>query len=142
MPGYREIANQLRAALPGPGELLPSEAQLARVFGVARLTVRRALAALRDEGLIRAEQGAGWFTVGTRPAPPPKVRTSTLHEQVAEGLRARIRSGVYRCGQLLPGEQALARDYQVARVTIRTALSALEREGLIQVQRGKGRVVL
>ena len=40
---------------------LPSEAQLCRRFGVARGTVREALAALQREGLIEKRNGAGSF---------------------------------------------------------------------------------
>ena len=38
-----------------------SEAELGREYGVSRVTVRRALELLRDEGLVTARQGVGWF---------------------------------------------------------------------------------
>ena len=40
---------------------LPGELELARQFSVGRITVRRALGDLQDEGLIRNEQGVGAF---------------------------------------------------------------------------------
>ena len=43
------------------GQQLPTEAQLARRFGVHRQTIRRAILRLRDKGLVRAEQGRGTF---------------------------------------------------------------------------------
>jgi GntR family phosphonate transport system transcriptional regulator len=48
------------------GVKLPSESELARRFGVNRHTVRRALAALAEAGLVHARQGAGVF-VAARP---------------------------------------------------------------------------
>ena len=46
------------------GSRLPTEAALADSFGVNRHTVRRAVAALRDTGLVQPRQGAGVFVTG------------------------------------------------------------------------------
>ena len=60
---YREIAAALRERLVGapPGQLLPSEAELSSEFHASRVTVRRALELLRDDGLIDSRQGFGWY---------------------------------------------------------------------------------
>jgi GntR family phosphonate transport system transcriptional regulator len=52
---------ELGQGLLAPGERLPSEPQLAKRFGVARKTVRRALSHLQAEGLVRAERGRATF---------------------------------------------------------------------------------
>ncbi|MGY6411095.1 MAG: GntR family transcriptional regulator [Alkalilacustris sp.] len=57
----------LRGAQP-PGTLLPGELRLAEIHGVSRVTIRRALAALADEGLVERRAGAG--TVVSGPALP------------------------------------------------------------------------
>jgi GntR family phosphonate transport system transcriptional regulator len=44
-----------------PGDKLPTEQELAARFGVNRHTVRRALGALEEKGLVRIEQGRGTF---------------------------------------------------------------------------------
>jgi GntR family transcriptional regulator, histidine utilization repressor len=44
-----------------PGEKMPSEPDLAGQFGLARMTVNRALKELQAEGLIERRQGAGTF---------------------------------------------------------------------------------
>lgn len=56
-------------------------------------------------------------------------------------LRDEVSNGIYGPGAALPGEQRLAERYDVSRVTIRRALEALERDGLIQRRAGSGTVV-
>jgi DNA-binding transcriptional MocR family regulator len=53
-----------------PGVRMPSEADLGHEYGVGRTTVRRAIAALRAEGLIVVQHG--WGT-RVRPAPEPQT---------------------------------------------------------------------
>jgi GntR family transcriptional regulator len=55
------------------GDRLPTQDELCRRFAVSRITVRRALADLQAEGLIRNEQGAGAF-VTAPPAAGPSMR--------------------------------------------------------------------
>jgi GntR family transcriptional regulator len=43
------------------GDRLPSESDLVRQFGVSRVTVRQALEALRNDGIIESHHGKGWF---------------------------------------------------------------------------------
>lgn len=63
---YQQIADELRGRLSrvGVGEVLPSEADLSDEFAVSRVTIRRALEILRDEGLVDARQGFGWYVAG------------------------------------------------------------------------------
>jgi GntR family transcriptional regulator len=49
---------------------------------------------------------------------------------------------VYPAGSLLPGEVRLARDFGVSRQTMRVALDALVRAGLLERRPGKGTIVL
>lgn len=63
---YQQIADELRSrlAVAGAGAVLPSEADLSTEFGVSRVTIRRALEILRDEGLVDSRQGFGWYVAG------------------------------------------------------------------------------
>jgi GntR family transcriptional regulator len=66
----------------------------------------------------------------------PKTR------QIYLVLRELIASGKLRADAALPGEQALAAEHNVSRVTVRRALAGLEREGLIDRRRGAGTFVV
>jgi GntR family transcriptional regulator len=79
---YREIADALRARVDAgefaAGRLLPSEAELSSQYHASRVTVRRALEELRDEGRLDARQGLGWFVAAGR------VRQSLGHLDTLE----------------------------------------------------------
>ena len=58
--------------------------------------------------------------------------------QVYIALRERITRGVYDQNGGLPGEQTLAAEMGVSRVTLRRALASLEEDGVIDRRRGAG----
>jgi GntR family transcriptional regulator len=80
---YQEIAEELRrrVSAAAPGSVLPSEAELSAEFNASRVTVRRALEIVRDEGLIAARQGFGWF-VATEPVRQRLERLGTIEAQL------------------------------------------------------------
>jgi GntR family transcriptional regulator len=92
---YQQIADELRAVVDrgeyGTGRLLPSEAELSNRFGASRVTVRRALEVLRDEGLVDSRQGFGWF-VAADPVRQSLGRLGTIESQLAaEGVTSERR---------------------------------------------------
>ncbi|WP_396271368.1 GntR family transcriptional regulator [Ideonella sp.] len=68
-PLYQQLQRALREAIElrllGPDDALPSERQLAADLQVSRITVRKAIEGLAEEGLLSRRQGAGNF-VNTR----------------------------------------------------------------------------
>lgn len=58
---HERIARDIAEGEFEPGQRLPSENSLSREFGVNRHTIRRAIATLEQEGLVRVEQGRGSF---------------------------------------------------------------------------------
>lgn len=81
---YEQIADQLRELIItgdlAPGQRLPTEAVLAREFGVSRATVREALRILAAQHLIRTGKGAGGGSYVTVPT----------FDHVSEFLRSNI----------------------------------------------------
>ncbi|ROO86637.1 regulatory GntR family protein [Actinocorallia herbida] len=61
--------------------------------------------------------------------------------QIAESLKHRVTDGVYAPGTKLPSESALCAEFGVTRNTMRRALSALEKAGLVVTIPGTGRTV-
>lgn len=55
------LAEEIADGTLAPGDRLPTEPALAARFGVNRHTLRRAMAALAEAGLVRVEQGRGSF---------------------------------------------------------------------------------
>ncbi|MGA9595421.1 MAG: GntR family transcriptional regulator [Acidimicrobiia bacterium] len=64
-PLYDQVEEILRRAIRtgdlAPGQVFPSEPELAALFGVSRLTVRRSLGNLQRTGLIVRRHGVGTF---------------------------------------------------------------------------------
>ncbi|MEM1427933.1 MAG: phosphonate metabolism transcriptional regulator PhnF [Pseudomonadota bacterium] len=95
-PIWRSIADALRADLAekrySAGDKLPTEAVLAERFGVNRHTVRHALAALVEEGLVRTRRGSGAF-VAAVPTDYPIGSRVRFHENlIAAGRRPEKRA--------------------------------------------------
>ena len=65
----------------GPGDKLPTEAALATRFGVNRHTVRRALAAMAESGLVHPRRGSGVFVTQT-PTDYPIGRRVRFHQNL------------------------------------------------------------
>lgn len=63
------------------------------------------------------------------------------YREIEKTLRQRISDGRLPAGSRLPGEQAIAAEFGVARGTARTALQQLELAGLARVVPGRGRFV-
>lgn len=103
-PLWAAIARSLREDIAegryAPGDKLPTEAVLSERHGVNRHTVRHALAALVDEGLVRTRRGAGAF-VAARPADYPI------------GRRVRFTENLRRAGRL-PGREILSMEVRAA----------------------------
>jgi GntR family transcriptional regulator, phosphonate transport system regulatory protein len=76
---WRRVADELERAIAigsfKPGSKLPSEIDIAERFDVNRHTVRRAIAALAERGLVRAERGSGTYVEAQRLAYPIRART-------------------------------------------------------------------
>ncbi|SDM21454.1 GntR family transcriptional regulator [Oryzisolibacter propanilivorax] len=126
-PLFQQVAQVLRQRLQDgtypPGIPLPGERELTREFGVARTTIRSALARLQEEGCVTRLRGQG-----TLPVPQPstqehsKIRNGLLENILRFGQRTRIAlvsvqfvaavPAVARALQVSPGSRVM----QVVRV--------------------------
>jgi len=63
-----QLADELRAevAVTRASRRLPSEVEIASLYGVSRVTVRRAVAALAAEGMVTVIHGRGTFIAGPK----------------------------------------------------------------------------
>jgi GntR family phosphonate transport system transcriptional regulator len=111
-PLWLAIAQSLRADIVAgryrPGDKLPTEAALARRFGVNRHTVRRALGDLAEAGLLHTRRGAGNF-VTHRPTDYPIGKRVRFHQNL-------------RAAGRLPAREILALETRAADATEAEAL--------------------
>jgi len=79
------LAQSIRLGVLADGEQLPPERELAEKFGVSRVTLREAIRALRDAGLVesRRGRGGGTFVVSPRQG---RGRPSGLHRSLGQSL--------------------------------------------------------
>ena len=73
-PPYVQVADGLRRAIQtgelAAGTKLPSGRELAAEWGVALMTLQKAVDQLRAEGLVYSQQGRGVFVAASADRPP------------------------------------------------------------------------
>lgn len=70
MPAWAQVHRDLKTLIDQVSEVgdqLPTELEMASIYGVSRITIRQALAALVQDGYVERRQGTGTF-VADRPA--------------------------------------------------------------------------
>ena len=91
---FRQIADDLRERVAlgefGDQGALDSESALCARYAVSRVTVRRALETLRDQGLVESRQGSGWFATG-----------GSFHQTLALGTFRHAGSAVAESGRAM-----------------------------------------
>ncbi|MGL5676089.1 MAG: GntR family transcriptional regulator [Cellulosilyticaceae bacterium] len=65
-----------------------------------------------------------------------------IYKQIERYLKELIASGEIKAGELLPTETHLSEEFNVTRMTVRSAFNNLVKEGYIKRQRGVGSIVL
>ena len=83
-PLYQQVANDLHEAIVNDvyhvGARVPTETELSRLYDVSRITIRKAIEMLVEEGLLAKRQGKGTFVQESHRAPmvlrPPRASFS------------------------------------------------------------------
>jgi len=103
------LEHEIAEGLHRPGEKLPTEAALAQRFGVNRHTVRHALAALAEAGVVAPRRGAGVF-VTARPTDYALGRRVRFHRNLAAAGRLPSRTLLDLVTRRATGDEAAALD--------------------------------
>jgi DNA-binding GntR family transcriptional regulator len=133
VPLYVQVADVIQAHIRDGklrvGDPVPSEAELASEFDIARTTARRVARELREQGVAHTIQGEGTF-VG-RPGAPHTPSRLPLYQRIAEDIAERIRRGDICPNRAIPGEKVMMQQYGVAKVTARQAVAHLRGQGWV-----------
>lgn len=102
-----QIAASIRAAILtgelAPGAQLPTGQELAKFFGVSRMTVTAALRTLREEGFVRSQTGSGVYVRDQANLPAPAGEDHPLAGMAAFLFEMGHLKNVPRAGWLLLG---------------------------------------
>jgi len=115
------LSNDIAETVYQQGDKLPTEAVLAARFGVNRHTVRQAMKALADEGIVHARRGAGVF-VAMKPTDYPIGRRVRFHQNLTAAGRT-------------PAKQVLLLETRTAHASETEALD-LEAGAVVHVYEG------
>jgi GntR family transcriptional regulator of arabinose operon len=127
LPAYRriavELAERIAEGVYRPGGRLPAENDLAASFGVSRGTLREALRALRDDGVVEAVPGRGNFVRQGSPTRPDARRrvvgvvVPSVAQPYVSDLISAMEDELHRHGYaLLVGSSGSTRERQAGRV--------------------------
>jgi len=109
-PAYLRLRRAIRSSVERgvvePGQVLPSERELARQLAISRVTVRKAITGLVDDGVLIQRHGAGTF-VAERIVKPLSKLTSFTEDLRARGLNPRSVFMEREVGEVTP-EEAMA----------------------------------
>src|SRR3954454_15689679 len=117
------LAQSIRLGVLVEGERLAPERELAELFGVSWVTLREAIKALRDAGLVESRRGRGG---GTFVAAPPRPRRRS-REKIEQAMGHSLDEVLALRKVVEPGAAALAASRM---------LSAADRSSLREYLRG------
>ncbi|MEM7195917.1 MAG: histidine utilization repressor [Pseudomonadota bacterium] len=109
IPMYQQIKNAISAKIKAgqwqPGDMIPSENQLAAELCVSRMTITRPLRELTADGVLRRVHGVGTFV-----AEPPRHASLIQLRSIADEIK---QQGKSHCAEIL-SRQSLAANEDIA----------------------------
>lgn len=132
IPLYQQLKRRLHAEIRdgryAPGTALPTESQLCDLYGVSRITVRRAISELQEEGHLEKRHGKGTFVTQER------LETSLVK---LDGFSETYSSqGVEFHSHILDVHRDVANDAVAAKLGVRTGMPVLKVSRLISTRKG------
>jgi len=121
----QRISEAIHLGLVSDGEQLPVEIDLAAQFGVAPMTVREALASLREQGLVETRRGRSGGSFVRRPSSPP---VDLLRQRLAAMTVSELRDLVDE-HQAIAGQSARLAAERAAAVNVRRLFGLTEQLG-------------
>jgi GntR family transcriptional regulator len=127
---FREIADDLRERVAigefGDQGALDSESALCARYAVSRVTVRRALETLREQGLVESRQGSGWFATN-----------GLFHQRLALGTFRHAGSAVAESGRAMT-RRVVDFGYRPASPALAATLGLVDPDGAAADPAGNG----
>ena len=117
------LLNYIEQQQVAQGDKLPSEAEIAKLIGVSRNTIRETYIALESEGIIVRRHGVGTFVVRT-----PVIKESLMTDMT--GLFSKIKTSGYKASL-----RALSVDYTLAPPEVVQAFDVFPSKSLLCVKR-------
>lgn len=105
-----EIRRDIASARYAVGDPLPSVAELAARFGVAKMTISNAIAALRDEGLIQTRQGSPSIVIATPGETGDEAEERSEEFEIISAQLEQLRAIVRKIGARLDEVEERTRD--------------------------------
>lgn len=103
-----EVATSILGAIEGgqlaPGDRLPTEAELARRFGVARTVVREAISLLRYDGIVDSRRGVGAFVTDVSQRAAFRISPACFEKRKQIVQLLQLRTGVQAGASALAAE--------------------------------------
>ncbi len=101
IPAYQSVYQSLKTAiLEGEyaiNDLLPPEGELEKIYGVSRITVRRAIEMLTNDGFIRVQQGFGTQVLPYNTTQNMNTISSMSKTLTSKGMRVHPKSMFIDC---------------------------------------------
>lgn len=101
-PLYQQAMEEIKKSINNgsynTGDKIPSEAELSEMFAVSRITVRRAVEELVDEGILTKKQGKGTY-----------VTHRKLHRKITQESMVQSFSDTCKLNGLTPGAHVIER---------------------------------
>src|SRR5262245_3025938 len=109
---YRQLREQIVSGVLPPGSRVPSARAIKKTWGVAIATASKALARLREEGLVTARRGAGTTVAARKSSSAPRAPGGSSGDDL-------------RIDRIVAAATALADRSGLAALTMRTLASEL-----------------